>query len=377
MNILINASNLKQGGGIQVANSICGFLKDFPRHRFIVVLSSYFKSTNSVISAYDNVNVIVYNVKNNLKTLLFGRDTFLDKTVQSEKINVVLTIFGPSRWNPRCLHFSGFALSFLVIPDSPYYQRMNKIELMKAKFRNMMWGYYFKRSTKYFYTENPYITERLEKKFKGSKVYTVTNFYNQIFDQSENWKVKMLPKFRGITMLTIANSYPHKNLELSIGIAKWLLSNYPDFVFRFVFTIDEKKFPILEEDIRRYFIFLGSVDISECPSLYQQCDIAFQPSLLECFTATYPEAMRMEKPIVTVDLLFARSLCGNAAIYYNALSVEDAAKKIYEVSTNKILQIRMIEEGKKRLKMYDTYNERATKLINICEQLFSEQRNDK
>ena len=60
------------------------------------------------------------------------------------------------------------------------------------------------------------------------------------------------------------------------------------------------------------------MDISECPSLYRQSTFAFQPTLLECFTATYPEAMRSGKPIVTPDLEFARGLCGGAAVYYDA-----------------------------------------------------------
>ena len=74
MNILINASNLKAGGGLQVADSICKSLNQFPQHKFVVVLSSFFPSTGKEIENYDNVEVYVYNVKNNLQTLIFGRD---------------------------------------------------------------------------------------------------------------------------------------------------------------------------------------------------------------------------------------------------------------------------------------------------------------
>ena len=39
---LINASNLKSGGGLQMADSVCGQLDRFCReHRFVVVLSSF------------------------------------------------------------------------------------------------------------------------------------------------------------------------------------------------------------------------------------------------------------------------------------------------------------------------------------------------
>ena len=45
MRILVNASNLKKGGGLQVADSVCGCLKQFTRHRFVVVLSRGLEGT--------------------------------------------------------------------------------------------------------------------------------------------------------------------------------------------------------------------------------------------------------------------------------------------------------------------------------------------
>lgn len=43
--ILINASNLKKGGGLQVADSICILLNEYKQHQFVVVLSRYMIST--------------------------------------------------------------------------------------------------------------------------------------------------------------------------------------------------------------------------------------------------------------------------------------------------------------------------------------------
>jgi len=95
----------------------------------------------------------------------------------------------------------------------------------------------------------------------------------------------------------------------------------------------------------------------------------FQPTLLECFSATYPEAMKMEVPIVTTDLEFARGLCGNAAIYYSPLSARDAAGAIYKTATDKALQTQLKDAGKQQLLSYDTYDQRAEKLIGILEKI--------
>lgn len=375
MNFLINASNLKAGGGLQVADSICRSLYRYPQHEFVVVLSSFFLNTAMAISAFSNVKCYNYNVRNNIKTLLFGRDKFIDELVNKFNIDAVLTIFGPSRWDPQCPHLCGFAKAFHVIPESPYYLRMGKKELWKNQLENKIYEYFFQRTTRHFYTENPFISERLQKLFPKSKVYTVTNFYNQVFDQPESWKYKELSPFSGVSMLTVTNSYPHKNLEITAEISRYLVKHYPNFRFRFVITINQYDFHSDICDIKDHILFIGKVDISECPALYQQCDIVFQPSLIECFTATYPEAMKMERPIVTTDLEFARVLCEDAASYYSAVDAQDAAKKIYRVATDKVYSSKLVNNGKKQLKKYDTYEQRADKLISILEQLVNEKVN--
>ena len=95
----------------------------------------------------------------------------------------------------------------------------------------------------------------------------------------------------------------------------------------------------------------------------------FQPTLLECFTATYVEAMRMQVPILTRDLPFAHGLCGNAAVYYSPLNAEDCAKSIYKMAVDKSFQDYLVREGIKQLNSFDNYNRRAEKLIDLISNL--------
>lgn len=370
MKILINASNLNGGGGLQVADSICRQLNRFPSVSFIVVLSPFLKKTSGVISHFDNVKVYEYLLPHSLKVLITGRDLFLDQITSSEKVDKVLTIFGPSFWVPKVPHLCGFASGQLTPQDSPFYR--TKLPLgfrIKDKIRNLIMKTYYGRCSEYLYSENESVSSELRKIYPKKKVFTVTNYYNQVFDDPKQWKEHRLPDFNGKTLLTVTDTNRHKNVEIAIDIAKILEERYPDFNFRFVFTFSEDQYPSVEESIKNHFLFIGRVDVSECPSLYQQCDLEFQPTLLECFTATYPEAMRMGKPIVTTDLAFARQLCGNAAAYYSALDAEDAAKVIYDVSTNVKYAEKLIAFGEKQLEMYDNYEKRATKLINIISEL--------
>lgn len=365
MNILINASNLKKGGGVQVGDSICRELNRFQQHEFTVVLSSSMQDTYNEIKKMPNIAVCLYDLKNDWRTVLFGYDEFLDGVVKEKKIEAVLTIFGPSVWIPKCPHLCGFARAQLIMPESPYYTQMNGYKLIINRLKYGIRERAFKRCSNSFYTENPYTTERLAKKWSNKKVFTVTNYYNQVFDQPEKWREKKLVDFEGITLLTVTASYPHKNLGIAVEVAKVLRSKYPEFRFRFVITIDKDEYPANIHHVEDCFEFVGKVNIAECPSLYQQCDIVFQPTLMECFTASYPEAMRMERPIVTTDLEFAHKLCGEAAEYYSAVDADACAEAIYKVATDGSLRERLKVQGKIQLESFDNYNERARKLIEL------------
>ncbi len=369
MNLLINCSNLKAGGGLQVADSICCQLNHFSQHKFVVVLSTRLEITKNKISNYQNVDVYTYDIPISLKTVLLGRDSFLDSIVANNSIDAVLTIFGPSRWCPKVTHLSGFAMPQLVIQESPYFTRLALLQKSKWFLWRKIRQWSFNKSAKYFWTENRFISERLEKLLVHKQVYTISNYYNQIFDNPQDWRRSLeLPEYDGVTCLSISTHYPHKNFEILIDAVRELKVWHPKFNVRFVLTFDEKEMPV-PSDVRDSFVFIGRVDVAECPALYEQCDIMFMPTLLECFTATYPEAMRMGKPIVTTDLEFAKGLCGDAACYYSAIDPEAAAEAIYKVATDKDYAAKLVANGKEQLKRFDNYEQRAEKLIRILEEI--------
>ena len=367
MKILVNASNLKRGGGLQVGDSVCRELYKYRQHSFVVVLPSSMNATFQAIEKYPNIKVFTYDLRRNWKTFLFGRDEYLDALVDTYSVESVLTFFGPSVWIPKCTHLCGFARAQIILPESPYYQQMDKISLFKTRIKYGVREWAFKRCSNNFYTENPFATKRLSKKWPDKKIFTVTNYYNQVFDQPSNWKEKKIKNFEGITILTVTALYAHKNLGIAADTARLLKQCYPDFRFRFILTISREEYRVNLDKVEENFVFVGKVDISECPSLYKQSDIVFQPTLLECFTASYPEAMRMERPIVTTDLEFAKVLCGNAAEYYTATDPKACAEAIYKVATNNVLRQRLVNNGNDQLKLFDNYIQRVEKLIRLQE----------
>ena len=372
MNILINCSNLKKGGGLQVADSVCRQLINYS-HNFIVVLPPCMDSTAKVVGSFANCHITTYDMRHNHMLLLTGRDSFMDGLVRINSVDVVLSIFGPVLWKPKVKHVCGFARGHIVLEDSPYYSQLLWFKRLKEYAQNRILRYFFNRSSNIYFTENPLITDRLSSIFPNKTVVTITNCYNQVFDISSEQIEHPLPSFDGISLLSVNTPYPHKNLGIAIETAKLLKKNHPTLNFRFVITANSTDFDYDfnadPDGIANNFCLIGSVKVNECPSLYRQCNFTFQPTLMECFTATYCEGMRMGKPIVTTDLPFARGLCGDAAIYYDSLNAESCAAAIFNLASNKILQDELVENGKVRLSQFDNFKSRADKVISLCEQL--------
>ena len=363
---MLNASNLRVGGGLQVADSVCKELYKYPQHRFIVVYDKELADCAKAIEQYDNVETVEFSTPINTWTVLAGRCKFLDKLVAEKGVNVVLTIFGPSRWRPKVPHLSGFAYSHILLPESPYWKRIP----IKSRWKLFMVRYSFAKCADNYFTENPFITERFKKMFPEKKVFTVTNNANQIFQKPDLWDRSIeLPKFDGMTMLTVAANYSHKNLPIIVPVCRFLEERHPDLKFRFVLTINEKDMPEADEYAKRHIVFLGPVKIEQVPYLYEQSDIMLLPSLLESFSASYAEAMVMKKPILTTDLVFAHGLCADAAFYYDAVSPSALGEAIVKLASDSTLRETLTTNGLKQLQCFDTFEQRAEKLIRLAESL--------
>ncbi|MCL2312157.1 MAG: glycosyltransferase [Firmicutes bacterium] len=364
MNILINCSNLKLGGALQVSHSFLYELRNYPLHKYIVVLSPQMEEIVYCNDFSDNFVFIPHLVKFSWN----GNNSFLDSVVEKYKIEKVFTVFGPAYWRPKVFHICGYARPQYIYKESPFFQTLTFKQKVILKIKKIIHIHSFKQAD-VLITENEDVTKRLKKIIPNKEIFTITNYYNQVFDNENLWDKSIeLPKFDGVTLLTISANYPHKNLQIIPNVIAYLNQTKPNFKFRFAISLTDGQLnQNLDKDIKKHILFLGKVPINQCPYLYEQSDFMFLPTLLECFSASYAEAMRMQKPILTSDLGFARGLCGDAALYFNSLSEKDISNKIIELSENKELQNILISEGKKQLLKFDNYKERTEKYLEIIE----------
>lgn len=371
MNILINTNGVSVGGGLQVADSIIREMVLYTEHFFLIVHHGQLPQTMSAVGNRSNVKDCKYSIPKVSMGMITGRNLYLDNLVEKNHIDAVFTVMGPSKWRPKVPHLEGFARCTAVLPESPYWKNMGKFDSWIQYLKNKLIIYLFRNSSNYFWTESEFISDRIRKFLPDSaKVFTVTSYYNQVYDLPENWdKSIQFPEFDGLTLLTIAANYPHKNLKIVIPLIQYMENKHPDIQFRIVMTINESELLNADEKIKKRIIFVGKVNINQCPFMYEQCDVMFLPSLLECFSACYVEAMRMKKVILVPDLGFAKVICGNSALYYNPDSVESLGEAIYSLAQSKELRMQLIGEGTKQLGKFYDYKVRASKLLNIINEI--------
>lgn len=370
MNILINASNSKKGGGVQVADSICRELHKYTDHNFVIVHTNVLKTCAIDVQKMPNIKTIEYDLPISFWIFLSGRCRYLDEIVKQYNIDAVVTVFGPSYWIPKVKHLSGFARPHVVLYDSPFWKTGSILSRIKNKIKRVQLKFFINRCSNYYYTENEFISQRLRELFPNKFIYTVTNNAHQVFRSAElrDDSVK-LPDFDGVTLLTISANYPHKNLGIIKPVISYLTKRHPSLRYRFAVTLDKDVFPFLDEESMQHVVFIGPVSIQQCPNLYEQCDAMFLPTLLECFSASYAEAMIMHKPILTSDLGFARSVCGDSALYFDPMSPESIGEVIYSLATNHSLIEQSLANQGNQLKKLDSAEDRARKIVSIVESI--------
>ena len=238
------------------------------------------------------------------------------------------------------------------------------------------WFWFFKKKFHLFFynrldsifVQTEDVRERLKKLLKASiSIDTISNTVNAHYLNPKVYPQKLDTKRDNeYRLLTLSSYYPHKNFEIIASVIDILIKIKID-KFKFIVTLPKDKFDLLFGQLPKDMITnVGPIPIHECPSLYKECDAMFLPTLLECFSASYAEAMLMGKPILTSDLGFAHNVCREAALYFNPCDPNDILNKIMKLSQDLDSQLKLINRGYEIVGDINSANDRASKILEIC-----------
>lgn len=370
MKLIINASNLNGGGGVQVGFSFINECINFAENEYHVFLCPQISNQIDLKKFPQNFTFyhFQYPVSFSIKGIEISRK--LTKLEELIKPDCVFSVFGPSYWTPKSIHLMGFAIPHFLYLDSPFYKIITFKEKLKWKFLYFLKKRFFLRNAKYYHIETEDARIRLAKYLNCSidKIFKVSNTFSAVYNNvvlNDN-KILYPKKENCFRFICISAYYNHKNLEILNRVIPLLKAKGLDTI-EFVLTIDSLNFESIFSTVSKtQIINIGRVKIEDCPQLYSECDAVFLPTLLECFSANYPEAMKMEKPVLTSDLPFARDICADAAMYFKPLNEEDIVNNIIQLINSKDLQSELIKKGKAQLLNFNSASERAALYLKIC-----------
>lgn len=370
MNILINTATTNKGGGVQVALSLIEELKAFSQHRYVVILGERLAKELDQSSYPENFTFykIPYRPAQRVFSLKKPGE-FFEKIFAEEKPDVMLTTSGPAYWKPPVPHIVGYNLPHYIYSESPFFRLIGIKTRLKWRLKGVIIKHFYRNEADFIIGQSRDVTARALNRIGLKNGDTITNncssYYTRNPVQVENkLTAREENEFR---FLTLSGYYRHKNLEILNRVIPELKRRGLDHV-KFVLTLPHDEYKrIFSREAETQIKNIGPVPVKEGPSLYRECDALFLPTLLECFSASYPEAMAMKKPIITTDMSFARSICGEAALYFDAIDPVSAADKIEELINDRDLQTKLVKAGTNQLKNFDTPQQRAEKYLGLCE----------
>jgi glycosyltransferase involved in cell wall biosynthesis len=158
-----------------------------------------------------------------------------------------------------------------------------------------------------------------------------------------------------IRAICLSRYYTHKNIEILLKVADELLAMGRTDIGMFT-TVEASHggrapqfIKALERNGRsRVLHNLGHIPISHVASVYGVVDALLLPTFLESYSNTYADAMGYGCPIITSDMDFARTVCGDSAGYIEPENAKAIAGALASLKTEPDRWRKRIEIGKER-----------------------------
>lgn len=339
-NIFINSLNASLGGGKNILdNYISQLSKNKSSHNYFILTPDYEK-----YSSFSSENIRIIKINGIYKNQFFFLFLYFYKFPQILKnLNIDLTInFGdiiiPSK-SPQIYYFDW---AYAVYDSESIWREMDLKNYLIRKTKVHLIRRYI-QDVNLIFAQTEDIKDRLITKLNSHNVRVLPTPIGLDLSTKNIKKYFKLPKNR-ILFLYPASFSVHKNFNIILKVGKLIDSK--DLPFTVVLTLKQNDDSLFFHQIKniKSIINVSTVSLDNMPSLYNQCDALFFPSLLESYGLPLVEAMAFEKPILVSDLDFAHAVCGKAAFYFDPYSPNSIIEVMNSYNIN-------LEKLKKKIKV--------------------------
>lgn len=209
------------------------------------------------------------------------------------------------------------------------------------------------KKSKHIITISNYVRDELIKIFhvNPKKITTTYSAADQIKEAPEPIAELVNSQFIFYT----GRPLPHKNLQRLIEAFVELNKNYPKLKLVLSGKTDvlyERHQTYVEQHSIDNVVFTGFTTEGQLRWLYEHTAAYVFPSLSEGFGLPGLEAMMHGAPVVSSNATCLPEIYGDAAVYFDPLSVDDIVQKIASVLDNSDLRSDLITKGKAQAHKY-------------------------
>lgn len=365
--VLIDASNLHVGGGIQVAASFLDELAKLTRELDSDV------TWPSEIRVEASPEVMADLASDTVQTLSpIPRDRHPTQwrswIPRKRRFDVSFVVFGPEYGYPRAFRrVVGFADATVVLPRPPALEGRPAIARAKSVLRGYASRALLARAS-ILITETEVLANALRESLpRTPDIEVVPNAINSIFSTPARWKPvpRLTARDGDYTICYVARAYDHKNHRVLPEVASLLRQKF-GLKVDFVVTLKDEEWARLAS--RDSQINVGPLTIEQVPTLLEACDASILPSLMETFSVTPLEAFAMRRPLFASNRAFVHDSCADAPIYFDPRSPSDIADALENALTAPEMMMKHVERGLDVLAEHLTPRRRAIRYMQILKE---------
>lgn len=328
MNILLNASNLRQGGGKTVALQLLNGLAPLrPADKLFVLAPD--TPEYAALAAHPNVTLLPVSKHfhaswlEKLRQMHFSFPRWCTRLRIDKVVSLGNAAF-PSKGRPQLVYIQ---LAQIVNHDSPAWKQMDA----SAFLRNSLMDQYVALHLRYasaYAVQTPVMQRRFSQRFRVPE-QDIFILPNAPFEDGDMHPMPLPLPASPLRLLFLSRYYAHKNFECLPALAELLQQG--KVPVEITLTLNRAEAPGAARLLDRLapFPFIQNIGPIALPDVGAALDAhhgVFLPSLLESHSGVYAEALLHRRHIFTSQYDFAKDMLGDAAFYFDPLSPPHIAR---------------------------------------------------